>query len=260
MKKKKPSPAPRRNGGRKPAGEQNPIADGSRALMGTRVDCSKLTAKELRACADDAMRELEKRACAGDRDAAGRLVGAAVCAVDRLSSAMQDSAELRRLVNTSAHWPVLFPAKSGKQKALAKQMGALDFAKGCETNELGKFDPQAPLSKAVFYVFHFLAKQLRDYSRPVPLVFATGAVTDDQREKFFEWAKQAKQDPRLSQRLTRDNARKWADLTEPVLEIFWGPEFENHRDFANYLRSHGPKAHGEILRVWRQSWRSIANL
>lgn len=223
-----------------------------------RIEWQKLNVADVRAIAGDALRRLQNLAYAGDCEAARELRNIACICVDDLERLVRSEHEgngLRAMLRASDHWPVSFRARKKHQDELAKKMAGLGFATDCETNALGKWDEKSPATKTVRELFFHLISGLRESPHPGTILMFNGfRVTAEQDEQWREWVKANAS--KIPKRLTKENARKWADLTQPVLEIFWGKQLELHPDFA--LKGKKPKAdstrRGEILRVWRTAW------
>ena len=242
------------------------------ALTSDDVAWHSLTTNELVRCGIAALVCLEQRAGAGDANAAQEMYNLTHVCVDSVETLTRvEAGELRRLLKSASDWPVFFPARKKSQNALAAKMAALGFATNCELNAFGKWDEDSPITKCVLEIFDFVSR-LRKDPRPGVVVAFHGGFRPKTNELWTEWVNENAS--KLPKSFTKEKARKWADLCEPLLSIFWGEKFETHTDFAKYtgvkeLNGAGPEnrlrgkitpgiTRGEILRMWRQSWRSLA--
>jgi hypothetical protein len=199
----------------------------------------------------EVVNSLNALACKGDGEAAVALMKVGARCASETQSLLPCSLDLQAKLKASAYWPVVLPVKKTKRDQLISELLNLDFAKDCELNEAGKVQDSDPLPHAVQLVWS-LVVHLRTMKKspPTPLMFRGRATSAEQLRKWKAWAQtNAKNIP---QRLTRAHARKYADLTEPLLSIFWGEQFEHHADFGScYNRA-------DIVNRWRQAWHSMA--
>lgn len=215
----------------------------------------------------DAIGELEQLALNGDDKAARGLWSMASLCNSKLAPLLRKPGPLLRLAMERAPaCPANLSVNKGKRDELAAELVNLGLGKTCETNAIGKFDHRTPMSHAVAAVYVLCLRPLR--KKPNHSGFN---LFDGKEGPFPGWAEWRKANAsKIPQSLTRDNARAWADLSEPLLKIFWGQRFEEHPDFASYRDStawkrklaEGKKQStlkGDLVKMWRQSWKSIAN-
>ena len=204
---------------------------------------------------------LNALACKGDGEAAVALRNIGARCASETQSLLPCSPDLQAKLKASAYWPVVLPVKKTKRDQLISELLNLDLAKDCELNEAGK--ARGAVTRAVQRVWE-LIRHLRTMKKtpPTPLVFIAGLwTTAAQREQWKEWAiANAKKIP---QRPTKQNAPDLAKLTKPLLSIFWGEDFENHRDFADDAKNarHQKKTPAQlrdvIRKLWAKGWESI---
>ncbi len=166
---------------------------------------------------------------------------------------------LRAEIERSPCAPANVPFNPTHRKALIARFAKLGLAQNSEVNVAGKFDSDAPMSRAVVIVyFDWLRPLKQNQNYPGPKV-SDGSLFPG----WTEWAKANA--AKIPQELTRENSRKWANLAEPLLKILWGERFEEHPQFAMYRKSKAlegattGKLRDHLRKVWRQSWSSMAN-
>ena len=235
------------------------------------IRAKKLSTSDLQRIAGRAQSELAERAAEGDAEAARGTWNLAVygtAEVERLVS--QKNAVLTSLIESSEWCPAIFPASTKSQAQLVTKMKKRGLGKKCEINALGNCGWDTPVTHAASMVRLAFGNPVLQPGMMFGSI-AGGPMTPEQNKQRVEW--QIANAAKLPKQLTRANAPEWAALTLPLLEIFWGKEFEKHPDFAQYLNSAAytgknakrplpatqGKIRGEIRRQWRTSWSSMAN-
>lgn len=219
----------------------------------------EMDAEQLLKHAWEIVSRLERMAYAGDSEAAIALVNLSGSCMDTPERLLPESPALQAKLRASAYWPVCLPAKKAKRERLVKQLRTRGFAEDCELNEKGKAG--SAVTNAVRNVWE-LIRNLRTMKKTPPTVIVGPGRQPFRHEQWLEWAKANAQN--IPQRPTKKNAPDLAKLTLPLLEIFWGADFETHPEFAEYARNAKCKGAGatalkdELRKLWRQSWRSIA--
>lgn len=244
------------------------------------------SASEIGRPAGDAINELFCLANSGDEMAALELWRIAAISSSFFNRLLPRAGPLlRAAIEESASIPTNFSINRKTREEFLAKCQKLGLAKRHALNVTGKYGRDSRPTKAAILTYEFCKRhggecwrnsdfqEFTDYISTAQLQWSLDVRSslDCQLSpegqwlftvhwsltEWSEWVeKHASKIPRY---LTRDNAREWADHCEPLLELFYGKQIEDHPHFANYLRSHGEKARGEILRVWRQSWHSIAN-
>ena len=232
-------------------GQMDTFAGGSDAANGGNIEWWKLSTEQLYRVACDALRGLDQKAVAGDDEATRAVMNATAYGIGTLEDFQKAITRAKPLISSCAFWPLLLPANPKKRKQVIADIDELGLGTGCETNVLGKPDEEVPTTKVALKIFGLLTHTARKSGKPGLLILFNGNVTDTQQMQWREWVKENA--AKLPAKLTRKNFREWAKLTEPVLKIFWGENFEQHRDFASCGKA------AQILSLWRQSWHSIAN-
>ena len=204
---------------------------------------------------------LESLAYKGDGEAAIALVNISVRCADTPERLLPESPALQAKLRKAAYWPVCIPVNKKKRDLLVAQLSARGFAKDCELNEAGKV--RSDISRAVWWTWDFV-RAMRGMKAKPPIVLIGPARKPFCHEKLSEWAvANAKE---LPHRLTKENAKVFGELTKPLLEIFWGLDFETHSDFAQYMgneqwKKAPPHWRKNYIRdLWVQSWESSSNL
>ena len=261
MKKMKPPAEARRaheRGADKRSGMKKPKQEKGRAGKSANKPAPAKTVSELCRTVFDAIERLEKLALQGDDKAARGLWSLAALSNSKLSPLLRAPGPLlRAAIEGAPACPVNLPASRKRREMLTAEVVSRGLAKGCEINALGKFDSNAPMSRAVAAVYQLCLRRVRKNPKHPGFDMFDGKAGSF--SGWVEWrdATAAK----IPQKLTRENAREWADLAEPLLKIFWGERFDEHRDFAPYGKSAAAVGtlRGELRRLWRQSWRTLAN-
>lgn len=210
----------------------------------------------------NAIEELAIGATAGDDKAARGLFSLAGTINSKLAPLLRAPGPLlRAMLERVPSCPVNLPVNPKRRDALIAELGKLGLARNCEVNMTGKFNPdESPMSKAVATCNMLCLRPVRKNAKHRGLVMFDGKPGPF--PGWIEWRDASAS--KIPQNLTRDNAREWADLAEPLLTIFWG-RFEQHHDFAQYRKSKAwegatpGKLRGELVRMWRQSWKGMAN-
>ena len=219
----------------------------------------KLSAAQLRKLAGDALRGLGELACKGDSEAAIALVNIGALCADEVEGLLPESPALQAKLTKAAYWPVCIPASAAKRNRLVAELSKRGFASDCELNEAGK--ARGAVTRAVQRVWE-LIRHLRTMKKtPHTILVFRGNVSPEQGRAWRTWAiANAKKIP---QRPTKQNAPDLAKLTKPLLSIFWGEDFENHRDFADDAKNarHQKKTPAQlrdvIRKLWAKGWESI---
>ena len=90
-----------------------------------------------------------------------------------------------------------------------------------------------------------------------------GPFTQKQQNEWKKWLRQSAK--KLPRTLTRENAERWAEITEPLLAVFWGEDFEQHHAFSSYrkksVRENATpgKIKDKIRKMWQQTWGTFSN-
>lgn len=212
----------------------------------------------------DHIEYFQKLASTGDDSAAMTLFRVASTSNRELVSFLSRTSarpRLRALLETAPYWPANFPANRKKREALAMKLKHRGLGKRCDYNPYGKFDEDAPATGAAL----FISVCLLSLMRGLPAMAEAGDMRPMQdltrdfphlrvlsTPSFLEWWKA--NEPKLPSAFTSDNARQWAKLTEPLLNIFWGENFHEHPRFVSCRTTRS-----EIRRLYRQAWHSIGN-
>jgi hypothetical protein len=223
---------------------------------------NKKRSMDLFCVARDAILGLLELAKSGDENAELALWKTASASNSIVSHLLPNPSPLLRAeIERSPCCPTNLPANRRARETLVSDLAKLGLAKNCEINIQGKFDLKAPMSKVVFFTYMYCLRPLRQNPlHPGPENF------DGKPGPFPGWNEWAEVNAaKIPQDLTLENARRWADLAEPLLTIFCGERFERHRIFTTYRTSKAMKGatagtlRGELLRMWRQSWHSLVN-
>jgi hypothetical protein len=207
------------------------------------------TVNELLSTIIAAKAALTRLAIEGDDKAARGLMSLAIhCNTDLAPLMRAPGPLLRAAMERIPSCPVNLPLNAKRREALVAEIHDMGFATKCELNMIGKFDADAPLSKAVAKIYMLCIRPvLKNPKHPGFTTF------DGKPGPFHGWIEWRDTNARkFPQSLTRSNSRQWADLAEPLLKIFWGKAFERHPEFARCGKP------AEILTRWRQAWHSMA--
>lgn len=192
-----------------------------------------------------------------------RILDDFIAALWEVVTSEKDKDRFAGLLESRDCWPTLFPVRGKDQRKLAKEFKARGVGVLCESNPLGEYRDEAPITNYVKATLVLLVK-LRRTPRNPPQNREIGSFRV--RERQWAWDRWAWENRfKIPAQLTRRNWPKWGKLTTPLLRVFWGDEFHTHSDFAQYRNSaayrsaKSSKVKAEIRRQWRATWKSLAN-